>query len=366
MKNKILNHRLFSLFFIAAICILSVLFMRYVLPLVLPFVLAFITSALIEPAILFLLKKTSLKRGLISVLCVLFSLGIIITIISLISGRVTVELISFTKGLPSLFSNITGVLTNWKTSVTNYIHNIPPELRNFFLDSLDKLISDASGIPAKLMGKLLSCFSAIAGKMPGIFLFVLTYTIGVFFISAGYPEIRAFIARQIPSNFRQKLTSLKNDMFILFGKWLKAELILMSITFLELLIMMLILRQDYALFLALLISVIDMLPLLGIGAALVPWSLFELISGSNIRALFIILSYCVMTIIRSFLEPKLVGTQIGLPPVVTLLSIYAGLRCAGVAGMILFPALLILLKNLNDRGWITLWKTKEMCRQYEY
>jgi predicted PurR-regulated permease PerM len=129
-----------------------------------------------------------------------------------------------------------------------------------------------------------------------------------------------------------------------------------ALTFAELSAAFLLLRVDYALLLALAVAVVDMLPVLGTGTVLIPWAAADLLTGAPLRAAALMVTYGVVTLVRSFAEPKLVGSQIGLPPAAALAAMYMGFRAVGVAGMVLSPVALMVVKQLNDRGYVKLWR----------
>ena len=137
---------------------------------------------------------------------------------------------------------------------------------------------------------------------------------------------------------------------------IRAQLTLTAITFCELFIGFSILRVNYAFLFALLTAVFDALPILGVGGILLPWALYSLLSGNYLYAVGLLVIYGVIFIVRQFLEPRIIGTQIGLPPIVTLMSIYVGLRIFGVFGALLFPIIVITLKYSQEKGYLRIWK----------
>ena len=112
------------------------------------------------------------------------------------------------------------------------------------------------------------------------------------------------------------------------------------------------LGQNNAVLLAAIISIIDILPVLGTGAVVIPWALICLFTGNIWKALGLIVMYIIITIIRNFLEPKVIGNQVGLHPLITLLSMFCGLKLLGAVGLFGFPLTLIVLNDLYKRGKI--------------
>ena len=133
-------------------------------------------------------------------------------------------------------------------------------------------------------------------------------------------------------------------------KLIKGYAILMLMTFLELLAGFLILRVKYALLLSLLIAVVDILPVLGTGTVLIPWGIAGLILKNTALGIGILVLYAVITVIRNFAEPKIIGKQIGINPLFTLLSMFIGIKLLGFAGVIIFPTALIVTVKYYSEG----------------
>ena len=133
----------------------------------------------------------------------------------------------------------------------------------------------------------------------------------------------------------------------LFG-WIKAQLILMTITFTELNIGFLIMKVENSLLLSLLIAVVDALPILGTGTILIPWAIIKLISGDYRLGISLLLLYLIVIIVRQLIEPKIVGKQIGMYPLLTLFAMYTGLQAMGFAGMIVGPIIVLIIKSILE------------------
>lgn len=332
------------------------LFLKFLLPYTAPFILAFLTATLVEPLVGFMYKRLSFKRPFAAVICTLGLLAILIGLTVFAAGRIIYEISSFIKQLPSFLAPFLSLFRGAEESLYGYIIAAPPEVQGFFESTLNSLREQSSGLPSLLYEKLFAFLSSLARSMPRIIFFAITFGMSEFFISAGYPTVRDFIMRQIPVNRQVWFRGLKGGLFDALGTWLRAELALMGITFIQLTIAFLILRIDYAVLLAGLIAFIDALPFFGTGMVLVPWMLLSLVGGDMNRAIFLLCTFIVITLVRSFLEPKLLGGESGVHPAATLMAIYMGFKISGIAGMIICPILLMLLKKLNDTGYIRLWK----------
>ena len=212
---------------------------------------------------------------------------------------------------------------------------------------------------AELAGQVSSAVLQGAGRamaaLPRVLLACGTTVLAVFFTLSAYPAVRGFFRRQLGSRL-ERARGVKSSVFATLGKWLKAECILLAVTFCQLLAGLLLMRQEYALLLAALIALIDALPVFGTGTVLVPWAAVECLLGAVPRGIALLALFAVISVVRSVLEPKLMAAQAGLPPLASLCAMYVGFCAMGVAGMVLAPMALMLVKQLRDGGYIRLWR----------
>ncbi|MBQ6540823.1 MAG: sporulation integral membrane protein YtvI [Oscillospiraceae bacterium] len=329
---------------------------KYVLPWTAPFILAFLAAMIIEPGVRTVSDRLRLRRWIVSGIMTVSLFALTAAICKAVILNVSRGVSDLLRELPETLDGISGSLGWLNSRIENYISSAPDGIREYLDGAAEHIARSARELPGELSGTALKYLTRIASHMPKILLFTVTYAVGTFFISSRFAEVKGFILRQIPEKHRDKITVIKNGILSTLLKWLKAQLMLMSITFLELTAGFLLLRIPHHLLMALITSLIDALPVLGVGTVLLPWSLVQLITGNPTLALGLAVLYAAVTMIRSLLEPKLISAQLGLNPVAALIAIYAGFSCIGVAGMILFPAGLMILKQMNDEGIIKLWK----------
>jgi sporulation integral membrane protein YtvI len=180
--------------------------------------------------------------------------------------------------------------------------------------------------------------------------------IATFFMTADFNKIRAFIKKQIPEKYKKLVGGAWSSFWITLAKMVQSYMIIMSITYVELTIGLALLRVDFPYVVAAMIAIVDILPIVGTGTILVPWSILSMIAGNLWFGLGILLVYAVITIVRNIIEPKIVGSRIGLYPLVTLMAMFLGLKLLGLLGVFLFPLTLIVLKKAQEDGLISLWK----------
>lgn len=185
---------------------------------------------------------------------------------------------------------------------------------------------------------------------------MVTTVLAVYFTSLRYPAILAFLKRQLPPAWQGKCREAARCFRSTILKWLRAEFLLILVTFGILFVGFVWMRLEYALLAAVFIALVDALPVLGTGTVLFPWALGCFLMGDTERGLALLVVYGVGLTVHTLLEPRLLAGQADLPPITALLAMYVGFRFMGVGGMVLFPVVLLLLKQFQDAGVIRLWK----------
>ena len=356
MRERERLGQLLRLIYIAAGAFAVWLVIKYALIWIMPFIIAFLIARLIEPAVSFLTKKFRFKRGFAAAACTMLVFAVIISLLVTVIGRIVYELSALTKDLPGLLSELGKLFKALGAKLDGYISGAPEELRGYLQSLTDGFSQKGADMLGAVTSKIVSLLSAAASLSPKIVLFIFTSAVSAVFISSGYREAAGFLFRQIPQRHHATMRDIKSDFFSTIGKWVKAELMLSGITFVHVLAAFFVMRIEFAFLLALLVAAVDALPVFGAGSVLVPWALLSAITGDFRRALMLGITFAVIMIIRNIMEPKLIGGQIGLPPIATLFAMYIGFCTFGVLGMAFFPVGLMMLKQLNDKGYVRLWK----------
>lgn len=356
MKQEKIQRFLLYTAFTAALGAIFVFFFRYLLRWLLPFLLALGLSAALEPLILRCRRHLRLRRDFTAAVLALSSLAAFGAGLYRLSVALLQQATSLLTRLPILLAEIPSLLQHWQLR-WNALCAASPEPIRRWAGSLAGRMSDSSlSLLTEWSSKLLTQLTDLVAALPNAALFCATTVLAVFYTSVRYPDIRSFLRRQIPARYRSDASGIKQNVCLTVSRWLRAEMLLWLITFCILLAGLLLLRQPYALLLAFLISFVDLLPVLGTGTILLPWAALYFLTGRSPFAIALLVLQLVLTLQRSFLEPKLLAAQAGLPPIATLLAMYLGFCCFGISGMVLFPILLLLIKQLQDAGFLRLWQ----------
>jgi sporulation integral membrane protein YtvI len=329
---------------------------RYLLPWTAPLLTAWVLAALLEPLVRFLLRHRW-RRGAAAGLCTLAALGLLLWGLTALLFRALDAASALTKALPTAMETLSLRMEALETLAQAHIRAAPEPAAQMLERTLSALAQSAAALPGQLSRFLVELLSKTAQASPDTLLYIVTAALGTYFISASFPTVNAFLLAQLPEELRKRLEGLGADLKSGFGGLLRAQLILMGICFFELLAAFLLLGVETAAGLAAVTALVDALPVFGTGVVLAPWAAYCLLLGNPSRGLGLLLTWGVTELVRSAAQAKLLGDQIGLNPLASLLGVYVGWRVGGVGGMLLLPLGLMLLIRLNERGVVRLWKS---------
>ena len=333
---------LLSAAYYAALSAALYLFFRYLLWWLLPFLLAFGAARAMEPAVLFLRRTVHFKRGFSAALLTLFLLFLLGGLLSLLLSALFTEATTFLTQLPTLLDTLPEQISGLLTRLEEYCALCPDWLQELAAAQLQSLASGGGAALRTLAARLLATLGSLAGGIPRFVLSAATCVLAIFFFSASYPTLQRAAREKLPTAWRRRLHGARGSVSRSLAHWLRAQALLCLMTFAQLLLGLSLLGARFALLGAFLITLVDALPVFGTGTVLVPWAVLELLLGSAPRAAALLLLYLCTLTVRSVAEPKLMAACSGLPPIASLAAMYLGFRLFGVAGMVLFPFLLLL------------------------
>lgn len=314
---------------------------KYLLPIVMPFLLALLLALSAEPLVRFFHHKAHMPRAAATGLGVTIALTMLVLIAMVLGALLLRELGTLANVLPDLEGTAMQGMTVLETRLLSMANAAPKSIRPVLTRSVEGLFSDGTAVMEGVSSVLLGFASGVVTRLPDSALSLGTWILATFMISAKLPAIRLWIHRYLPPAWHEKyLPTLRRLKKAVLG-WLFAQLRLMGVTSLVLMAGFFILQITYAPLWAVLISLVDALPVLGTGTVLVPWSLVCFLQGDHVRAIGLLGIYAVVSLLRSVLEPRLVGKQLGLDPLITLASMYTGYRLWGFPGMLLAPLLAV-------------------------
>lgn len=383
-RNVIIN-----LVYAGIILGLLYLFFKYVFWLLLPFIAAFFLAAVLQRPANFLARKTPLKKGLVSVILVLLIAAILAMILVLAGARIAAEAQGLVKWIGAQFATLPQLLETVREKLLSLTAKLPDGLKASAVEGIDRLFQTANGsaqaaaeeateeaASGSVLVGILSKFNLsmlqkpvsgvwnTAKQIPSIVVGVLISIIASCFMTTGYDGIVTFVKNQLSPEKRRTLSTVKELFFSSILKMIKSYLLIICITFAEMFVGLTVLRLigvykgEYVATVAIIVALIDIFPVLGTGTVLIPWAIISFIMGNFGMGVGLIVLYAVITVIRQIIEPKLVAANLGLPPIVTIMCMYIGLQLFSVLGVFIMPLLVTMIKLLNDRGILHVWKTQ--------
>lgn len=316
---------------------------RYLLPVALPFLLGAGLALAAEPLVSFFTHKTHLPRSAATGIGVTMTLMLLILLVMILIALLLRELGALAGVLPNLEDTAMRGMSLLEQWLLGFVSRAPGSIGPLLTNRVEGLFSDSTALLDQITSRLPGLASGLLKGIPDSALGLFTWLLASFMISAKLPKIKAWIHTKLPPAWHEKTLPMLHRLKVSLLGWLKAQLKLIGITFFVLAVGFFILQIPYAPLWALLIALVDALPVLGSGIVLVPWSLVCFLQEDTPRGIGLLGIYATAALLRSVLEPKLVGKQLGLDPLVTLAAMYAGFRLFGFGGMIISPLLAVLL-----------------------
>lgn len=305
-----------------------------------PFILAIVFAIIIEPVVNFFEVRAGLRRSMAVVLSLVLVIGgfvALLVMVAIVLIRETTEL--YKLALSRSDDIISQVLTAIDQYRILFLQlNLPPEVESTLQVNLQKALD----IAQQLMNNLIETLAQVFIKLPSILVFIGIATVATYLIIKDRAIIRTFVIRTMPSSVRTDGTNIVNELLKALSGFIKAYSILITITAILTLVSLKVLAVKYALLIGILVGILDILPILGPGLVFVPWIIWEFIKGNTGMGISLIIVYIIITGVRQFLEPQIVGDSIGLHPLVTLIALYVGLHLGGVLGLVMGPVLVVI------------------------
>ena len=331
-----------ALLLLCALWLLS----RYLLPILLPFLLAFFLALSAEPLVSFLNQRLRLPRSLSSGIGILVALLLAILLVLSLAALLLRQLGTLSDVLPDLGQTAQSGMESLEGFLLDLAHKTPAAVSPILSKGVENFFSDGTQMLDQVTAKVLSLASGILTRIPDSALGFGTWILASFMISAKLPAIRQWLGQKLPDSWQQQYFPAVKRLKSNLSGWVLAQLKLTGVTFLVLAAGFTVLQLRHSLLWAVLISLVDALPVLGTGTVLLPWSLVCFLQGDHMQAIGLLCTYGAAALLRSILEPKLIGKQLGLDPLVTLACMYAGYRLWGILGMLFSPLLAVTVTQL--------------------
>lgn len=380
MNEKVKKRRdtLINVAFIAMVLGMIYFFIKYLFGFAAPFLLSFFFAVCLQRPLRWLDKKTKNKcHTLWSILLILLIIAVIICPVIILLSVVGKEIADFITFLTDQLNDLPNFLATLQNEILSLLKFLPDGIYTSVSDSITEFFTrlinnfDLSILNIDVKSITNSVTSGISGvysvvkNIPSAVLSIVIGIIAWIFFTKDYNYIVGFIKLQLPEGKKNILSEIKQIFSKTVLKMFRAYGIIMFITFCELFLgfsilnLIGVMNNSYAVIIAIAIAIFDILPVAGSGGILIPWALVCLVLGNYPQAIGLIVIYVIITVIRQYIEPKIVGDTLGVHPIVTLAGLYFGLKLFGFLGMFIVPLSVMTLKAFNDAGRIHLYKTPD-------
>lgn len=343
-----MNPLLRKLLTVAALLLGIFLGLRYLLPLIFPFLLGGVLAIAAEPIVRFGCTQLHLPRAAASAIGILMSFSFLAMMLLILAALLVRELSILSGILPGLADSIRAGMRSVSAWLLALAQKAPEEISGVLTGHINDLFSGGSALLDQALGYALRFASGFLRRVPGRAVSFGTGIIASFMISAKLPKLKHALGSRLNAAKLQPLLQALHHLKRTLGGWLKAQLKLAGITCLTATAGLLLLRIPYAPLWGILIASVDAFPVLGTGSVLVPWSLVSFLQGDRLQAFGLLGLYAAAALIRTVLEPRLVGKHLGLDPLVTLMALYVGFKLFGLPGMLLSPMLAVTVTQLME------------------
>ena len=294
-----------------------------ILSLVAPFIVAWVISCILNPFVTWAHRKFKFNRGIGTVFSMLTIMTALFGAIFVIIRKLWEQIVGLAEALPRYSNDLIEGFNVVEQRLENLFRLIPA---GEALSNIDTVIAQfLKSISSLLTSFIPNVYQAIA-TVPDVVIFIVITLLSTFFMTKDHYYIKGFIKAQLSDTIIDKIVVLQEGLLQAVGGYVKTQLILMSITFTICLTGFFILNQPYTLLLAVIIAIIDALPVFGSGTILLPWGFYNMIVGNYTLGLGLIIIYGVIFIVRQTMEPRILANQIGVYALVTIIAVYIGYK----------------------------------------
>lgn len=340
-------------------CIAAIIFLifRYAIYTVMPFLIAFVVAVLLKPVVGFLERKLRLRRSVGAFVMTILFYGTVGLLLTLLGIRIVVYIRELVLSLPDIYTaRVLPTLDRMFNGVEEALNDMSPEVVSAVERIGENITKSLGTFISETSNSLVSSVTKYATGIPGLLINAIITVISTFFMTLDYALITGFVTAQLPEKAKKLTEEVRASLGRTLGQYIKSYLLIMLITFLEIFIGLSIIGSANALVLAVLIAVFDILPVIGSGMILFPWTVITLAQGDVERGIGLGVLWLVVVVVRQIMEPKIVGDQVGLHPIITLVSMIVGAALFGGVGLLGLPVMVAIIKRLHDQGTIGLYR----------
>lgn len=309
-----------------------------------PFLVGTLIAIAVERIVNFFIVKFKWPRKLVGTILVVLVYVLIAGLLTLIVTSLVREAIDISGNIPKLYEESKIEYNAIYKSIAEFMDNTPSTISDSLYNLGLQLLTKLTSFATKIVNSIIDFIMFV----PSIMIYVIITFLATLFLVTDRRTITRYLTDLLPNELVKKVSNVVVKTFSSLGSYLKAQCIMICITFIELLIAFVILKQPYPLTLAIIVAIVDALPILGTGTILIPWAIYSAITGNIGMGIGLLVVYLIITVVRQLIEPKVVSKNIGVHPFITLLAMYIGLKIFGLFGLIVGPVVMVIFKNVFE------------------
>ena len=343
-KNFVINAAFYGIIVLLVIC-----GWKYLLPAMMPFIIGFVIASIVQfPLNRLGLKKPGHRKLAAAGMCIAFY-ALLVFLAAFFSMKIIREIGDFAMSVPDLFyDSLYPLIWDLGDQIQLILEPIDMSLAQLVNEVGKTLASTLAGYATKFSAWAVRTVATGAVSIPGALIQLIIIVVSSFYMAADYQTVIDFLKGLIPASQRDDMVKVVSYARTAVVAYIKSYSIMFCITFMELWIGLSLLDIPYELGLAFGIAVFDLMPILGVGGILLPWGGIALVLGNLKMGIGIIALYLVIAAVRNTVEPRIVGKEIGLHPLATLVAMVVGLRLIGLVGMLMLPITMVAIVKLRE------------------
>lgn len=319
---------------------------EYLLPIFLPFLIAYLLKLILRPMINWLETRWGLKRKIVTVVLLVLITGILISLVVSFAGVLSVQIKKLIQNSEYYEEKVDKVTNQACIVVEKYSGIESQDIKHCLDKGVEQIFEfgQDSEIVYIVMNKSVSTIRILIEWI----VLMITTILAAYYMLSGANIKKEKKENKQKEMWLNEIRGIARRVTSVCSAYVKTQLIIMSITFVICLISFLIIQNEYAFLIALIVGALDALPLIGVGVILVPWGIICLLMGNYFNAIVILLAFVVCYFAREVLEPRLMGNQIGITPLMTIASMYVGYKVFGIIGVVLGPICYIVISGIME------------------
>ena len=349
MNNRYMKSLVNIILFLAAVLLVCLLLPK-LLVFFMPFVVGWIIALIANPLVRFMERRMKIVRKHSSMLIIIGAIALVVLAGYFAISRIVRELYGFVGILPDLYNSFLLDLQETEANLQGLASRFPSNLTESISNLINSLTNSLGDVIGTIGAPTVAAAGSIARNIPNVLVNIIFAVLSSYFFIAERDKIMQWGREHTPESLRSKWRFIMDNFRKAVGGYFKAQFKIMGVVALILLVGFWILKINYAVLFAILIAILDFLPFLGTGTALIPWAVLKILSGDYEFAVGLIIIYLVSQLVRQLIQPKIVGDTIGLNSLATLFCMFIGYKVGGIIAMIIAVPIGMIIISLYEAG----------------